>query len=263
MSYTAKELLKLASDYDNVATKALVVTAKKKEKKSVDPKAKLSDKNKKDKKLKKKKASEYYDALLNKFAQQVSYSVGLSSADQSKLMGLIQALAGNNATLSKELSDAFGRLAAKRTEENGSSFFIPEYVVQFLPVLDKVKVALNAAAPNGPEYNTAAALYDLFKSMTVPSASKAPTPGHGGNPRRDDVEHAQKRLNSMIMSGKLSAKTLDSDGKMGPLTRAVLKAYKESIGVPSFTDEQIIAALNKGPEAPAAATPASNKTWGV
>jgi hypothetical protein len=68
----------------------------------------------------------------------------------------------------------------------------------------------------------------------------------------------------MIMSGKLTSKALDPDGKLGNLTRAVLKEYKESIGLPSFTDEQIIAALNKGPEAPEA-TPANsnpNQTWG-
>lgn len=41
MSYTAEELLKLASGFDNVATKALVVSAKKKEKKKLDPKAKV------------------------------------------------------------------------------------------------------------------------------------------------------------------------------------------------------------------------------
>jgi hypothetical protein len=41
MSRTPEELLKLASDYDNVATRALVVTAKKKEKKKLDPKAKV------------------------------------------------------------------------------------------------------------------------------------------------------------------------------------------------------------------------------
>jgi len=213
----------------------------------------------------KKKASEYYDALLNKFAQQVSYSVGLSNTDKQRLMGLVSALAGNNGPLSKELSDAFGKLATQRTEENGNSYFVPEYVQEFLPTLDKVKVALNQTAPNGPEYNTAAELYDIFKSMTVASGSKAaPTQGHGGLGRRDDVEKAQQRLNSMIMSGKLTSKALDPDGKLGNLTRAVLKEYKESIGLPSFTDEQIIAALNKGPEAPEA-TPANsnpNQTWG-
>lgn len=65
MSYTAKELLKLASNYDNVATRALLVTAEKKEKKKLDPKAK----DKKILKKKKKKASEYYDVLLNKLGQ--------------------------------------------------------------------------------------------------------------------------------------------------------------------------------------------------
>lgn len=44
MSYTTEELLKLASDYDNLATKALVVEAKKKEKKKLDPKAKVRNK---------------------------------------------------------------------------------------------------------------------------------------------------------------------------------------------------------------------------
>ena len=67
MSYTANELLKLASDYDNVATRALVVTAKKKEKKKLDPKAKVSNIGKGKKKTK--KSSEYYDDLLNKYGQ--------------------------------------------------------------------------------------------------------------------------------------------------------------------------------------------------
>lgn len=224
MPYTAQELLKLASDYDNVATRALVVTAKKKEKKKVDPKAKLSDKNKRDKKIKKKKSSEYYDAILNKFAQQVSYSVGLSNTDKQRLMGLVSALAGNNGPLSKELSDAFGRLAAQRTDQNGSSYFIPENVQQFLPVLDKVKVALNQARPNGPEYNTAAELYDIFKRMSVTSAPTS-TP-KGGLPVREDVTAAQ---NQLYRANPEFAKRLEQsggvDGKLGKVTIQLLREY--------------------------------------
>jgi hypothetical protein len=41
MSQTVEKLLNLASDYDNLATIALVVTAKGKEKKKLDPKAKV------------------------------------------------------------------------------------------------------------------------------------------------------------------------------------------------------------------------------
>ncbi len=41
MSQSAEELLQLAVDYDNLATQALVVTAAKKEKKKLDPKAKV------------------------------------------------------------------------------------------------------------------------------------------------------------------------------------------------------------------------------
>jgi hypothetical protein len=326
MSLSPEELLKIASDYDNVATRALVVTAKKKEKKKLDPKAKVRNrgtvcvsaeqaKDKKDhfpindeaqarnalarvqqltsapwykgsleglkalvsRKVKakypginvggkdsKKKSSEYYDTLLNKFAQQVSYGVGLPAADKAKLLELIRSLGQKNAALSAELNTAFNTLAGQRTEENGNSYFVPENVQAFLPVLDKVKVALNQTDPNGAELQTAIALYDLFKRMSVASKPAQTGGGHGGTPHRDDVEAAQKRLNSMIMSGKLRSKALDPDGKLGNLTRGVLKEYKESIGLPSFTDEQIIAALNKGPEAPVATTaPANpNKTWG-
>lgn len=41
MSYNTEELLQLAISYDNLATQALVVTAAKKEKKKLDPKAKV------------------------------------------------------------------------------------------------------------------------------------------------------------------------------------------------------------------------------
>lgn len=41
MSYTTEQLLKLASDYDNLATDALRVTAAKKKKNKLDPKAKV------------------------------------------------------------------------------------------------------------------------------------------------------------------------------------------------------------------------------
>lgn len=285
MSYTAQELLKLASDYDNVATRALVVTAAKKEKKKLDPKAKVRNrgtvcvpaeqaKDKKDhfpindegqarnalarvqqlssapwykgsleglkalvaRKVKakypginvggkdsKKKASEYYDTLLSKFAQQVSYAVGLSNADKQKLMGLVSALAGNNGPLSKELSDAFGRLATQRTEENGNSYFTPEYVQEFLPTLDKVKVALNQAAPNGPEYNTAVELYNLFKSMAVTAKPQ----GQNGRSRYPSIDPTFQ-----IMLG------VKNDGSLGPMTQSALEMFKKSIGLPYGANEE-------------------------
>lgn len=42
MSYNANELLKLASDFDNLATKALVVEAKKKRKEKAGSKGQTS-----------------------------------------------------------------------------------------------------------------------------------------------------------------------------------------------------------------------------
>ncbi len=44
MSYTAEQLMKMAVNYEQLATDSLVVTAKKKEKKKLDPKAKVRNK---------------------------------------------------------------------------------------------------------------------------------------------------------------------------------------------------------------------------
>lgn len=41
MSYTAEQLIKMAGNYEELATDSLLVTAKKKEKKKLDPKAKV------------------------------------------------------------------------------------------------------------------------------------------------------------------------------------------------------------------------------
>lgn len=282
MSRSPEELLKLASDYDNVATRALVVTAKKKEKKKLDPKAKVRNrgtvcvsaeqaKDKKDhfpindeaqarnalarvqqlssapwykgsleglkalvsRKVKakypginvggkdsKKKSSEYYDALLNKFAQQVSYGVGLSSDDQAKLLGLVRSLAAKNAGLSTELNSAFSTLSAHRTEENGSSYFVPENVQTFLPVLDKVKVALNQTDPNGAELQTAIALYDLFKRMSVASA-----PAQAGGQRGAKYSKIDTTFQTML--------GVNPDGSLGPMTQSALEQYKKSVGIPN------------------------------
>lgn len=69
-------------------------------------------------------------------------------------------------------------------------------------------------------------------------------------PFRQDVQNAQRRLNSLRQTGRVNLPTvLDPDGKLGNLTRAALKAYKESIGVPHLTDNEAISALGKAPEA--------------
>jgi hypothetical protein len=216
----------------------------------------------------KKKASEYYDSLLSKFAQQVSYGVGLSSADQAKLLGLVRSLAAKNAGLSTELNSAFSTLSAHRTEENGNSYFVPENVQTFLPVLDKVKVALNQADPNGAELQTAIALYDLFKRMSVASSAQTKTKP-GGISYNSDVFKAQQRL---TMS-PYSFKDLEVDGKLGPQTKAMLKSYKEfgargnGTGNLQMSDADAIKTLSQEEYVTPLPAPSSikpgDKTWGV
>lgn len=59
-----------------------------------------------------------------------------------------------------------------------------------------------------------------------------------------DVAQAQRKLNDMIMRGTIQGKLLDTDGKLGNLTKEVLTTYKKYLGIPSLSDQEAIKALN-------------------
>lgn len=76
----------------------------------------------------------------------------------------------------------------------------------------------------------------------APAASPATRPTSSYS---DEVHRAQQKVNSLIMGGHLNYKALDPDGKLGPLTRGALKAYKEQyLKVPHLSDEEALKALN-------------------
>lgn len=60
---------------------------------------------------------------------------------------------------------------------------------------------------------------------------------------RSDVFKAQQRLTK----SPYSFNDLEVDGKLGPITRAHLKSYKQQVGNPTMTDEQAIAILSTEP----------------
>lgn len=291
MSYTANELLKLASDYDNVATRALVVTAKKKEKKKLDPKAKIrnrgtvcvpaeSAKDKKDhfpinneaqarnalarvnqfskvpdwysgslqglvslvarkvkskypsieiskdaKKPGKKKASEYYDIFLAKFAQ------GGPTGDPKDPFGLTppQPKPGGPAG---NPNDPFGLMGPQPQKPEG-----PPYSVD----------------PNKGQPNSSFDLSGLFPKTPLQqlqtTLSKLPaqkSPGYSRFPTIDPT------LQTML--------GVNPDESLGPMTQSALEMFKKSVGLPYGKDpetrkmdsnknnQQAIAILKSRPE---------------
>ena len=86
-------------------------------------------------------------------------------------------------------------------------------------------------------------------TITIPTTEMVSqkTPARKPTPVRPDVQKAQQKLNSLIMSGALNAHPLDPDGKLGPLTREVMRVYKtDYLKVPHMPDEDIIKALSSG-----------------
>jgi hypothetical protein len=299
MSYTTDQLLVFATNFDKYSSESLDKSAKKKEK--LDPKAKVrnrgtacvpaeSAKDKKDhfpindeaqarnalarvhqytsapewysgslkglqalvaRKVKakypkidvggkdsKKKKSAYYETVLRKLGQETNYG------DMTEY----------------ELAE----LANKGEVHQGTQFYGEPWL----------RNLMNNGKISGKQYNSAKQVYQLQYGNSTPSGNQstqstptAPAPTQqsgkaGPLQHRDDVENAQKRLNSMIMSGQLKSKALDPDGKLGNLTRGVLKEYKEFLGLPSFTDEQIIKSLNQTPQLPAQSTWVDDKMKG-
>lgn len=99
----------------------------------------------------------------------------------------------------------------------------------------------------------------LSDSDTLVAASKYKARAGGAPvataiPFRSDVFRAQQRLTH----SPYSFQDLEVDGKLGPLTRAYLKSYRQQVGAPANqTDEQSIAALSVEPyNEPAAPLPA-------
>lgn len=217
MSYTAKELLKLASDFDNVATRALAVTAKKKEKKKPDPKDKLLNKDKKDKKSKKKKASEYYDGLLSKFAQGAvkdpAYAQNLTNGRIQSINAInIQQLTPEQV---KEYTNGYLQQAFNDFQGN---LITNEQYTQIVQAGD-AKMKQSAPAPTATPTTAPA------------STSPAPTPAKPAGPAWKPLpkinSEVQRALNALGFQGK-DFKPLDPDGTRGPNTDFALASFKNS-----------------------------------
>lgn len=330
MSYTAKELLKLASDYDNVATRALVVTAAKKEKKKLDPKAKVrnrgtvcvpaeSAKDKKDhfpinneaqarnalarvnqfskvpewysgslqglvslvarkvhskypgitvskdaKKPGKKKASEYYDNLLAKFAVG---TVRPEDAESSKVLtqSTIQSINAVNTsqlTPDKVVEYVDGFMAQTQNYFNGNQIDGQQFSAISQAANAKKQQVANPT-PQGATTTTPAAGQTTPTKPTVPARQSLPV--------RQDVIDAQ---NQLYKANEDFAQRLEQvggvDGKLGRVTVQLLREY-----LPRMTTEDAVKYLSEEekksqapkPEAEQPTVPPNpyneNRTWGV
>lgn len=282
MSYTAEELLKMASGYDNVATKALVVTAKKKEKKSLDPKAKVRNRgtvcipaeSAKDKK-------DHFPIndegqARNALARVHQYS-SVPEWYSGSLKGL-QALVARKVKAKYPKIDVGGK---KKEKKSSIDYLLNKYAQEpsygDMSEYELAQAAQQAAQQDHPGIGKVPAdvwlkslsdqgkipgrLYQaalsVLKSMPSPSGAQepptielddvkpTPAPTQSGIPYREDVHKAQQKLNSLIMSGALNAHPLDPDGKLGKLTKEVMRIYKtDYLKVPSMPDEDVIRALS-------------------
>ena len=211
MSYTAKELLKLASNYDNVATRALLVTAEKKEKKKLDPKAK----DKKILKKKKKKASEYYDTLLNKFAQ-VKDQAQADNLTKSHIQS-IQAINVKQWSPEQVIQQANDHTMQAQREFD-SKMITQE---QYQQIVQAVQAKGNEAQAAG---QTATA--PTTSTSPAPAAAKPAVPTRKPLPVREDVTAAQ---NQLYRANPEFAQRLEQsggvDGKLGRVTIQLLREY--------------------------------------
>lgn len=318
MSYTAEELLKLASNYDSLATKALVVEAKKKENKKLDPKAKVRNrgtvcvpaeqaKDKKDhfpindegqarnalarvhqyssapewykgslkglqdlvsRKVKakypkidvggKKEKKSSLIAELVSFAEEVESSSFLESKAQgavkdqdyaknqtaSRIQSINAVNSRNDLTPDQVKDYVNGYMTQAYNDFMGNIISQEQYSQIVQAGQQKMFGTDNRQGPTPINWNQPQQQQQqgTITIPTVQMVSKKPTPV------REDVRKMQQRLNSMIMSGAINAHPLDPDGKMGPLTREVMRVYKtDYLKVPHMEDEQVIKALSQDP----------------
>lgn len=278
MSYTAEQLLKMASDFDNVATNALVVTAKKKEKKKLDPKAKVrnrgtvcvpaeSAKDKKDhfpindegqarnalarvhqyssapewysgslkglqalvarkvkakypkidvggKDSKKKKASEYYDTLLAKLAQEPNYG---DMNEYELAQAAQQAGQQDHPGIGKVSAEVWLKSLADQGKITGRSYQAALGVLKMMP---------------GPNQ----------QQPTIELDDQKPTPTPQRLPVRKDVQTAQQQLVNMggFDLGTTGPQGNGVDGQLGSKTIQALKKYN-----PNLDPEAAIKELNQ------------------
>lgn len=219
MSYTVKELLKLASDYDNVATRALVVTAAKKEKKKLDPKAKVRNRgtvcipaeSAKDKKdhfpINNEAQARNALARVNQFSKVPDWYSG-------SLQGLVSLVARK--VKSKYPSIEVSKDAKKPGKKKAS-----EYYDELLN-----KYSQTVRQPTSFQRGEGTIEFpDNEGNFNFPS-TPAPKPSL---PFRPEVQEVQKYLINLHpdFAAKLNAAG-GADGKFGPATQEVVKYYAQN-----------------------------------
>lgn len=275
----------------------------KKEDKASSDKNKASAKEKDSKKKKplpkKKSFITEFDNLIAKFAQMSQNQLGGAGSEEMIASDQLPPGTLDEIKVIVSLLNTSGTPKSKANANNLNPFTVadPNRKFNLIHLLNGLQNAARSLHAD-KDYDGQAQAQALYKKLLGMKSTQATTPGgttpgaganagkggFGGQPGsgatgpagatkphvavkpREDVANAQRKLNNFIMTGKLQSKILDPDGKMGPLTRAVLKEYKDSLGLPSFTDEQMIVALNKAPESTPTGGPATNQnqvaqTW--
>jgi len=279
MSHTPEELLKLASHFDNVATRALVVTAKKKEKKKLDPKAKVrnrgtvcvpaeSAKDKKDhfpindegqarnalarvqqlssapwykgsleglkalvaRKVKakypgidvggkdsKKKASEYYDTLLSKYAQGAVKDQDYAKNLTDSRIQSINAINAQTLTPEQVKEQAGGYLQSAFNDFNANLISQEQYSQIVQAGQQKMFGTDNRQGPVPINWNA------------KPQQTQS-TPAQTATPAKPRSKFGPIDPTFQIMLG------VNNDGSLGPQTQSALEMYKKSIGLPYGKD---------------------------
>lgn len=277
MSYTAKELLKLASDYDNLATKALVVTAEKKEKKKLDPKAKVRNRGTvcvpaeqaKDKKdhFPINDADQARNALarVHQYSSAPDWYKGSLSGLQALVARKVKAkypkidVGGKKEKKSSEYYDDLLRKFAQtagqvRAEDVESSKVLTQSMIQSISAVN-----INQLTPEKVNEYVDGFMEQVngyFHGNQIDGNQYAQISQAASTKKQQAQQLAQQKQVITIPTQEMVSKKapvkskwppiettfqvmlgVNPDGALGPMTQSALEMYKKSVGLPYGADE--------------------------
>jgi hypothetical protein len=196
---------------------------------------------------------------------------------KNALSQLVAKLHGMRAENSEEaanfLKAAWQKVMAKAIEHSdGLLVFVGYDLEPLLDAVHKVFLYMQKVKATDSDVDSVAQIYTQLSQLKAPpsTATKAPAKAISTIPYSFDVKQAQLRLNDL---GYTPA--LDPDGKLGRLTKAALKWFREkNSSYISLDDEATIVAVLAGQKTEEDATagitheapssdPAAPPTWGV
>jgi len=217
MSYSLKELMKMAADYENLATRALAVKTAKKEKKKL--------------------GSKYYDALLNKFAVGQVRPEDIESSKVSTQSRIQSINAVNTATLTPDKVKEYvgGYLQQAHTDYMGNQISQEQYSEIVQAGQQKMFGTDNRQGPVPINWNSQPQSNVInLPTQTMVSPKTPAKPQGWTGPKIDPVFQTMLGVNP--------------DGKLGRQTQAALDIYKKSIRQPGVSNELAFENLKREPQ---------------